>query len=369
MSTIHAAQIEWDTPQYDCSSAATNPPTSKQDSCIAPDSFASQQHDTLSAVNLSGPTAPSQLTHVLESKPTTSTIKHFKCSVSDKFKYDVKQRSVALVVGESGAGPSIIVRDLSKTNLQMIWTDGLIGCMGLAIVGYDKATQREDLFFSHARQWDDQSELSQTNPIVLARAFIKSHDHIRIFWGTQTHSQNHVSYTTEEQQRMLSNQLGVWAEMENNVAASCLGFSIRHRAMMHIANKTQPTHEKNFYIARTRRWNIATHNKIKNTYKSPFAPDFQREFQLKTIYHSIGKYVQKLFCWDRTKKRMKLSLIQKLMNAYHIGNMDVLRALNQEVTFSKRTDLSRASKTAKLLHGDVALQELIQACHQHASKI
>lgn len=127
-----------------------------------------------------------------------------------------------------GKGPGIIIKDVDKSNIEILWTNALTGCMGLAILGTDKIDGTRDAFFAHARHYDKDRAVEEVdNPMRLAHEFVNTHTNIRVFWGTDIffgRSAAEGDAARREAQRKLSRELGCWVRENDFVMSRELTF-------------------------------------------------------------------------------------------------------------------------------------------------
>ncbi|STX28278.1 Uncharacterised protein [Legionella beliardensis] len=232
--------------------------------------------------------------------------------------------TVGLNGNNPGEGPGVIIRDIEHKDIDMLWTAGLIGCMGLAITGRD-AEGRLDVFFSHARQYDKTTATTDAaNPIHLAKEFVDSHDGVRVFWGTDFfvgHDVSTAQVNRHKAQQKLSNDLGCWVRESDCVPASELVFLPK----LGLLKQGKPA-EVQAELATDP--DLAHKVEFSNSKRlSKFMPDpdisgrielqlaelrMQRNARLR-LYHQDGLRDNKIF------------VLQKVLDAYQVGNIDVLR--------------------------------------------
>lgn len=241
--------------------------------------------------------------------------------------------TIGLSGSEPGPGPSIVLKDIEHNPVEMVWTDGLIGCMGLAIIGQDK-DGKTDVFFAHARQYDRaDAATTPENPIYLAREFVKSHDNVRVFWGTEFHhgcrtQQEYAmaQVARENAQRKLSSDLGCWVRASDCLPSSSMTFLpkeglLRPGKPLEVMGKLG----KEDHLAEKKAFSDS-----KGLGK--FTPDTgilgRMEMHLAEIRMQRQSMVR-LYHQD-AKRDYKILILSQAIEAYRVGNIDVLRRYAQD---------------------------------------
>lgn len=107
------------------------------------------------------------------------------CNETDAAPCNTKVRGVlGLGAPVKCNGRAIEIMNIEDTKMGILWTDGLSGCLAIAILGRN-AQGKTDVFFTHASGWTEpNASTDPNNPISHAHQFIKSHAPCRVFWGT-----------------------------------------------------------------------------------------------------------------------------------------------------------------------------------------
>lgn len=224
---------------------------------------------------------------------------------------------------EPGNGPGILIQDVEHTNIDIIWTSGLIGCMALAIQGRDK-NGLLDVFFCHARKYDEKDAINNPdNPMKLARDFIKTHDDIRVFWGTDFNfgvKDFSGPLKKSETQKLLSKELGCWVRNNDCVVSQELVFFPK----LGIMKEGSP--RKAYQWACSQQ--IALRSEFsKSMVLSLFIPDSmilkkleKHLIQLQNDRSSAFRF----YLYD-SRRTNKINVLKQVLDAYKVGNFDVLR--------------------------------------------
>lgn len=112
----------------------------------------------------------------------------------------------------TGAGATICDLDEKPSSLEYVYTDGLMGCMGLSITGTRVADGKRDMFFTHSRRWSDYKDnpaVPENDPLRAAQDFIRTHININVFYGSGDHAIGPGWPDVDEEAMYLSNILGV----------------------------------------------------------------------------------------------------------------------------------------------------------------
>lgn len=236
---------------------------------------------------------------------------------------------------EPGKGPAIIIRDIESAGTEMLWTSGLRGCMCLAIQGRD-ATGKLDVFFAHARYYDDQhAETDPNNPIKLAREFVCSHSGIRVFWGTDfnfgTRDGNGPA-RKHEAQIVLSKKLGCWVRMSDCIVYHSLVFFPK----LGILKDGSPreaydwlclSHAKQGYLS-----SIAAFSQSMalDRFVADSAILKNLEDHLAEIQADLSS-VFRFYLYD-ARRSNKILALKHVIDAYRVGNFDILRHFGRSAT-------------------------------------
>lgn len=224
---------------------------------------------------------------------------------------------------EPGKGPAIIIQDVEHSDIEMIWTNGLIGCMCIAITGRDEFGKL-NVFFTHARSYDSKDAINDpTNPMHLACIFIESHRNIRIYWGTDFNFgvNGFAGYAKRiEAQKLLSNALGYWFRESDCVTARSLVFFPKF-GILKDGNPREA-----YAWARSQDLN-ARYEFSRSKELSQFIPDPNI---LKEIHDHLIKIQNDRTSWVRfylydARRSNKIIVMEYIINAYLVGNLDILR--------------------------------------------
>lgn len=116
---------------------------------------------------------------------------------------------IGLGAPEHCSGMAVVIENIEDTNIDILWTDGLAGCLAIAIIGLNEKTGKKDIFFSHASYWDaEDAATNKDNPIYYARQFVDSHGPCRILIGTDIEKLNRAGYNMAYAKYKLSKDLG-----------------------------------------------------------------------------------------------------------------------------------------------------------------
>jgi hypothetical protein len=116
---------------------------------------------------------------------------------------------IGLGAPEHCSGMAVVIESIEDTNIDILWTDGLAGCLAIAIIGLNEKTGKKDIFFSHASYWDtEDAATNKNNPIYYARQFVDSHGPCRILIGTDIEKLNRAGYNMAYAKCKLSKDLG-----------------------------------------------------------------------------------------------------------------------------------------------------------------
>ncbi|QRN03165.1 hypothetical protein GH742_04395 [Legionella sp. MW5194] len=241
--------------------------------------------------------------------------------------------TIGLNGSEPGPGPGIVLKDIENNPVEMVWTDSLIGCMGLAIIGQDK-DGKTDAFFAHARQYDRaDAATTPDNPIHLAREFVKSHDNVRVFWGTDflhgcrtATDYSMAQVARENAQRKLSSDLGCWVRANDCLPSSSMTFLpkeglLRPGKPLEVMGKLA----KEDHLAEKKEFSDSKALK-------KFTPDTgilgRMEMHLAEI-RMQRQCKMRLYHQD-AKRDYKILILSQAIEAYRVGNIDVLRRYAQD---------------------------------------
>lgn len=116
---------------------------------------------------------------------------------------------IGLGAPEHCSGMAVVIENIEDTDIDILWTDGLAGCLAIAIIGLNEKTGKKDIFFSHASYWDtEDAAANKDGPIYYARQFVDSHGPCRILIGTDIEKLNRAGYNMAYAKRKLSKDLG-----------------------------------------------------------------------------------------------------------------------------------------------------------------
>jgi hypothetical protein len=231
---------------------------------------------------------------------------------------------------EPGKGPGIVIKDVENSGIDMIWTNGLTGCMGLAIIGRDKSGKL-DVFFSHARHYDkDDSTTDVENPMSLAKQFVDSHSDIRVFWGTDFNfGVRDMSGPSKraEAQKVLSAKLGCWVRDDDCIVSKDLVFFPRLGLMT--------------YGTPSEAYEWACHEDVisrsefsKSKVLSKFEPDAdlvrRLEQHLNGLKSDRSSWIR-FYPYD-SRRSNKILVLEQIIEAYKVGNFDLLRRFADSAT-------------------------------------
>jgi hypothetical protein len=250
------------------------------------------------------------------------------------FSDDMFDTSIDGVIGisgrkESSKGPGFILRNIDSSEIDMVWTDSLQGCMGLAIYGRNKETGSVDVFFGHARRYDAPDATTDAqNPMSLAKRFVDSHTQLRVFWGTDFLAQvggdtNQMRSAQDYAQQVLSSKLGIWCNNEDRMFGKELAFLPKLGLMR------PGTPNEVFADINQMSDNELQSRRAYSASKAlePFHPnsDILGRLQLK---HEELK-VTSMFNPHKQRRNFKLKVIDAVIKAYKVGNFDILRTFQR----------------------------------------
>lgn len=116
---------------------------------------------------------------------------------------------IGLGAPEHCGGMAVVIENIEDTDIDLLWTDGLCGCLAVAIIGINEKTGKKDVFFTHASYWDTaDATTNKNNPIYYARQFVNSHGPCRILIGTDIEKLQRGGYNMAYAKRKLSKDLG-----------------------------------------------------------------------------------------------------------------------------------------------------------------
>ncbi|WP_419421353.1 hypothetical protein ACNVED_14925 (plasmid) [Legionella sp. D16C41] len=223
-----------------------------------------------------------------------------------------------------GKGPGIILKDIEHQNINILWTEGLLGCMCLAITGTDEEGKL-DVFFSHARHYDKETAATdKDNPIYLAKQFVATHEQIRVFWGTDFFVGNNPLSSQairDSAQQKLSNDLGCWVRDNDCIPASKLVFFPK----LGILRSGKPADvQQELSIDEDLKDKIEF---SKSKCLSKFIPDLELIKKIELQLANLIIQRNSLFrLWHQDGLRSnKILVLQKVLAAYQVGNINVLR--------------------------------------------
>jgi len=116
---------------------------------------------------------------------------------------------IGLGAPEHCSGMAVEIENIEDTDINILWTDGLAGCLAIAIIGINEKTGTKDIFFTHASHWNHADAVSnKENPIYYARQFVDLHGPCRIVIGTDVEKLKHSGYDMTYAKRKLCKDLG-----------------------------------------------------------------------------------------------------------------------------------------------------------------
>lgn len=228
---------------------------------------------------------------------------------------------------EPGAGPSVVIKDIENSGIEMLWTKGLVGCMCIAIIGKDEGGKL-DAFFCHARKYDLKGAVNDPdNPMFLARQFIEKHNDIRVFWGTD------FSYGLRDSsgpakrhaaQVILSNELGFWVRESDCVVFRELVFLPR----LGILRDGNPKEVYEWAKRQEMTGNLQVMKEFSlSKGLGKFTPDplilKKLEDHLTVIKNDRESYIR--FYFHDSRRTNKILVLAQIVDAYKAGNLDILR--------------------------------------------
>ncbi|STX52073.1 Uncharacterised protein [Legionella busanensis] len=242
---------------------------------------------------------------------------------TDWYETDIS-RVIGLNGNHPGKGPGIILKDIENGPIDMLWTEGLLGCMCLAITGRD-TEGRLDAFFSHARHYDKETAaIDKDNPIYLAKQFVTTHNQIRIFWGTDFFFGNNLftsQVIRDKAQQKLSNDLGCWVRDSDCMPTSKLVFFPK----LGLLRPGKPAD-----VQQDLSVDEDLEDKIEFSASkclSQFIPnsDLIKNIELHLTELKIQRNVFFRLRHQDGRRDNKIFVLQKVLNAYQVGNINVLR--------------------------------------------
>jgi hypothetical protein len=263
------------------------------------------------------------------------------------------ETSIDGVIGLNGKakyeGPGILLRDVENLQVDMLWTNGLIGCMGLAILGRDEEGKL-DAYFTHAKHYDKENATNNPkNPMYHAKRFVDSHDSIRVFWGTDfffgkntTIEKFQGEKDRQKAQQVLSNKLGCWVKMEDCITSRESTFLPK----LCLMKKGMPNQVYKYVKKSDKNGNLVIDvQESKNKCLEKFETDSEILFRLKDKLQKIkGKGFLKKHIFQRNKYKYKSMVIADVLCAYEVGNLD---ALKHCAVFAKHNRAPYGGKSAQ----------------------
>jgi len=269
---------------------------------------------------------------------------------------------------EVGKGPAIIIKDVNNSGIDMIWTNGLTGCMCIAIIGRDESGKL-DAFFCHARHYDEKDAVRKPdNPMFLAREFIQTHQDIRVFWGTNfNYGVRDFSgpLKKDEAQKLLSNELGCWVRNDDCVMASELVFFPK----LGLLKNGKP---KEAYA-----WARAEDLKARSDFSmsmalSKFAPDAAILIKLEDHLRKLRDEMSSIFRFYPydSRRTNKILVLEQVIDAYRVGNLDRLRSFADNARNNSSPFRDESTINAWYARDDSMTAKLvIEACDDVVRKI
>lgn len=227
-----------------------------------------------------------------------------------------------------GKGPGIIIRDIESSDIDMVWTAGLIGCMGLFIIGRDAAGQT-DLFACHARHYNSADAITAPdNPMHLARQFVDTHQDVRVFWGTDFFfGERDVRVAIDKRntaQQQLSNELGIWVRDSDCVVSKEHCFLPK----LALLKDDKPKAAYDWVKSEEAAGRLAPRVRFsKSKCLTHFTPDkdILGALDLKQTKIRMDRAAKPRMIHQDNKRDTKLQVLHQVINAYHSGNFDILR--------------------------------------------
>lgn len=250
---------------------------------------------------------------------------------------------VGLNGNETGKGPGIVIRDVENSGIDILWTEGLTGCMGLAILGTDEQGKR-DAFFSHARHYDKAVAVDEEdNPMRMAREFVRTHKDIRVFWGTDFNfgDPKQGPEKKAQAQMKLSRELGCWVRENDCVVYSQLSFFPKLGLMTY--GKPQEA------VARLESKDLETEMRFsRSKCLKDYAPDPVLLGEMEERLRELRMDRQAFFRLRHqdSKRDNKIEILSRVIEAYKVGNLDVLHYFKRSAEQRDNPFLDAASVNA-----------------------
>ncbi|MCW8385110.1 hypothetical protein OQJ15_02200 [Fluoribacter dumoffii] len=230
-------------------------------------------------------------------------------------------------------------------------------------------------YFLHARQYEKPDATTDPeNPMSMAREFVRSHEEIRVFWGTDFYkgcTPKEGQAARQEAQRKLSTQLGCWVRDNDCVVASDLTFFPKVGLML-------PDKPQTAYKELIKDKDLPAKIAFSESKKlDKFIPDPEVESKIRLHLSTIKAARNKWARWVHldSVRELKIIALTHIVEAYKVGNYDVLRhyaqhAHNQTSPFADpdaksvwRSQEGTTRKLAEMAHKSA--YEIISAMGQN----
>lgn len=260
-----------------------------------------------------------------------------------------------------GPGPAVIISDIEHAKIDILWSAGFTGCMGLAMLGKNDDGSM-DAFFCHARAYDNERAFSdESNPMHLAKQFVDEHQKLRILWGTDFHfgNANHLDGQAARQraQRWLSQQLGIWVRESDCVAYQKLCFIPKLKLLF-----AGSPNEAEQWVSSQNPQDLRDRIDFSNSqYLSEFTPDENIETRLQFHLEKLRmQKASKLRDYSQDGKRNhKITVLSQVLSAYRCGNFDVLRNFAMHARHNTSPFRDQAAKNTWQARGQSATAQLV----------
>lgn len=280
--------------------------------------------------------------------------------------------TIGLSGNEPGPGPGIVLTDIEHSDVDMVWTDSLVGCMGLAIMGRTE-DGRLDAFFAHARQYDKaDAKTDPTNPIHLAREFVQSHREVRVFWGTDFYfgrrgadEYDEANIVRAAAQRQLSADLGCWVRASDCVVSDKMTLFPKEgllRPGKPLEASDKLTKERNLDEKKEFSQSKALERFVPD-------PDILGRMELHLAEIKMQRQAKMRLYHQDTKRDYKILILGQAIEAYRVGNIDVLRRYAQDAADKRGSFVDPKSVDAwHKQSGESATARLVQDAFADANQ-
>lgn len=241
-------------------------------------------------------------------------------------------RFIQFGVGKiSTGGMGILIPDINECDIDALSTYDLTGCIGLAMRGKD-SQGKESAFFAHISKYSPDYN-DERSVIVAAQDFVKNHSDLQIFWGTKYTSKNQygdIDIQSEDAQRALSQKLGVWVRMATFIGSDKLTFFPRLSLLAVGDAPTAIEHcEKN--------WNDDAYSMISIRGVVKYEPNQTLIDELEAHHKKISDERNSTLRnpWQDEKRDFKIQVLDRIIKAYKVGDIDTLRTLGNAARENK----------------------------------